>query len=90
MTPEEQQKENHLAAQANRALDRADKAVRRLVEYRKKFRQAAELADIQVSVRINGWPEEESEKVARALWGRGLGAMQTRQMFASRTTRLLQ
>jgi hypothetical protein len=90
MTPREQRKETRLAVEANRALDRADQAVRRLVEFRKKFREAAEVADIQVSVRINGWPEEESEKVARALWGRGLSAMQARQMFASTRARLLQ
>ena len=65
-----------------RLVKRAAAALLALAQFREKHGLSGAVADIVVSARINGWPEEEAREIARRMLAAGITPWGARQLFA--------
>jgi hypothetical protein len=70
-----------------RLVKRAAAALLALAQFREKHGLTGAVADIVVTARINGWPEEEAREIARHMLAAGVTAAQARQLFAEADAR---
>jgi hypothetical protein len=80
MTKKQRQREERL-------VKRAAAALLALAQFREKHGLSGAVADIVVSARINGWPEEEAREIARRMLAAGITPWGARQLFAASDAR---